>query len=271
MRLPTRAKRLPRILTPCAMLIIVYLSAPSAPAQSACHLSVWTDTKNDTMMVGVPGSLIFGVDSAADTAVAGFAWTLELDFSNGNVFGPLSDFSPDSNISFVRPPSFWAKAVRKKRWTRSTDTLVVGTFYFQEPFWTGTGEQWRITLTPTDTGTLTIDSAWSPPANVMSIVAPDASFYPVHWQPKTISIVPYCLTGDCNADSVITAADIIYLVNYVFRSGPEPIPCVALGDVNCSGSITAADMVSMAAYIFRGGDRPCYSCGLVEQGVWSCP
>lgn len=271
MRIQNRVSNVRRVLLPAIILLLTCLHADVARSQSAYHLTVGTNTGNDTMMVGVEGSLIFGVDSSAGVPVTAFTWTLEFDYSNGNVIGPISDFGPDSNVTFVRPPIFWAKAVRKKSWTRSTDTLVVGTFYFVSPFWTGTGEQWRITFTPSDTGHLTIDSAWSPPANRFSIVAADASDFPVSWTPKTITFVAYCPTGDSNEDSVITAADIIYLVNYVFKGGPEPVPCVALGDVNCSGTVTSADIVGLVAYIFRGGVRPCYSCGLVEQGIWTCP
>ncbi|KPJ66601.1 hypothetical protein AMJ44_08130, partial [candidate division WOR-1 bacterium DG_54_3] len=38
--------------------------------------------------------------------------------------------------------------------------------------------------------------------------------------------------GDCNADGVINSADVVYLINYLFRNGPAPDP-LWLGDCNC--------------------------------------
>ena len=39
--------------------------------------------------------------------------------------------------------------------------------------------------------------------------------------------------GDVNVDRLIDASDIIYMVNFVLRSGPDPQPVVASGDANC--------------------------------------
>lgn len=63
--------------------------------------------------------------------------------------------------------------------------------------------------------------------------------------------------GDSNGSGTITAGDIIYLVNKVLKSGPDPLPCLANGDVNCSGTVTSADIISMVMYVFKGGAPPC--------------
>lgn len=65
------------------------------------------------------------------------------------------------------------------------------------------------------------------------------------------------MRGDVNASGSITAADVIYLVNYVFKAGPAPVPVAAAGDVNCSGTITAADIIYLVGYVFKGGPPPC--------------
>lgn len=62
--------------------------------------------------------------------------------------------------------------------------------------------------------------------------------------------------GDCNADSFITSADIIYLVNHVFKSGLPPV-IIRHGDVNCSGVITSADIIYLVNYVFKSGLSPC--------------
>jgi hypothetical protein len=66
--------------------------------------------------------------------------------------------------------------------------------------------------------------------------------------------------GDVNATGSLTSADIIYLVNHVFKGGPEAQPCAANGDVNCSGTVTSADIIYMVNHVFKGGDPPCDIC-----------
>lgn len=71
---------------------------------------------------------------------------------------------------------------------------------------------------------------------------------------------PIALTGDVNVNGTITSADIINLVNYVFKGGPPPLPCVAAGDVNCNGAVTSADIINLVNYVFKGGPPPCDGC-----------
>jgi hypothetical protein len=78
-------------------------------------------------------------------------------------------------------------------------------------------------------------------------------------------------TGDVNVDGVITAADIIYEVNYVFKGGPKPIPCEAAGDATCDKVVTSADIIYLVNYVFKGGPAPCDVCTLIRSGGWTCP
>jgi hypothetical protein len=71
---------------------------------------------------------------------------------------------------------------------------------------------------------------------------------------------PIVVPGDVNVDGVLTAADIIVLVNYVFKEGPDPRPCAANGDVNCNGTVTSADIIYLLHPIFKGGPLPCDIC-----------
>jgi hypothetical protein len=61
--------------------------------------------------------------------------------------------------------------------------------------------------------------------------------------------------GDANADGNTTIADVVYLVNYLFKSGPEPIP-LETGDVNGNNEATIADAVYLVIYLFRSGNPP---------------
>lgn len=70
-------------------------------------------------------------------------------------------------------------------------------------------------------------------------------------------IVYYFLCGDVNASGAHTSADIIALVNHVFKGGPAPLPVPSVGDVNQSGTLTSADVIVLVNYIFKSGTPPC--------------
>ncbi|MDH4223459.1 MAG: M20/M25/M40 family metallo-hydrolase [candidate division Zixibacteria bacterium] len=69
------------------------------------------------------------------------------------------------------------------------------------------------------------------------------------------SLEPDYLPGDANADGDVTVADVIYLINYFFKSGPYPEPYGA-GDCNNDGSITVSDIVYLINHLFKGGPSP---------------
>ena len=48
-------------------------------------------------------------------------------------------------------------------------------------------------------------------------------------------------------------ADIIWLVNYVFKGGAWPQPRVESGDVNGDCSISASDIIVTVNYVFKSG------------------
>ena len=52
-------------------------------------------------------------------------------------------------------------------------------------------------------------------------------------------------------------ADLVYLVNYMFQTGPQP-PCFEEADINGDGSDTPdiADLVYLVTYMFQGGPAP---------------
>jgi hypothetical protein len=78
------------------------------------------------------------------------------------------------------------------------------------------------------------------------------------------------ITGDTDRDGSITSADIITLVNWVFKGG-TPVACYADADANCSATVTAADVIFLVNYVFKGGPGPCNICDLIWSGAWNCP
>lgn len=63
-------------------------------------------------------------------------------------------------------------------------------------------------------------------------------------------------TGDANGDGNVNLADIIYLVNYIFKGGPPSTPLEAM-DANCDGKVNLTDIIYLVNYIFKGGAAPC--------------
>jgi hypothetical protein len=71
---------------------------------------------------------------------------------------------------------------------------------------------------------------------------------------------PITVNGDMNNSGTVTSADIITLVNFVFKGAAPPLPCVAAGDVNCSGTVTSADIITLVNFVFKGLGSPCNIC-----------
>ncbi len=61
--------------------------------------------------------------------------------------------------------------------------------------------------------------------------------------------------GDANSDGNIDVSDIIYLINYLFKGGPLPVPLIA-GDSNNDEEVTVSDVIYLINYLFKGGPKP---------------
>lgn len=238
-------------------------------------LHVETSTGNDTLMVGIEGSILFRADSSEGWFANSMAWPMQYAFSNGNIIGPLSE-GAEVIYSARSVAVFEIRAWHAEFGTNVTDpdTTLLGLVDFGgAPVWDSSGEVWRITFTPTDTGTITIDSAYIPP-NVQLVVTTSSGNVPIEWQKATVHVVSVCpvpKTGDATGDGRITAADIIYLVNFVFRGGAPPLPCEAVGDTDCSLNVETLDILVLVDYIFRSKGAPCNICTLIVGGEWTCP
>jgi hypothetical protein len=73
--------------------------------------------------------------------------------------------------------------------------------------------------------------------------------------------LPYCVTielsdrGDANGDGVINIADVMYMINYLYKSGPYPASFEA-GDANCDDDHSLLDIVFLINYLYKGGPPP---------------
>ena len=77
--------------------------------------------------------------------------------------------------------------------------------------------------------------------------------------------------GNVNFDAAgaVTVADITFLINHVFRGGPQP-DCFEDADVTADGKLAVADITFLIAYVFRGGPAPAACPGDAAPGGVYC-
>ena len=67
--------------------------------------------------------------------------------------------------------------------------------------------------------------------------------------------VSQSVPGDASGDSMVDVADVVFLINYLFKDGPEP--CVEeAADVNGDGIVDIGDVVYLINYLFKDGPSP---------------
>jgi len=70
----------------------------------------------------------------------------------------------------------------------------------------------------------------------------------------------FTFAGDADASGSLNVADLVYLVDYLFKGGPEPLPIFLSGDSDCDLRLNVADLVYLVDYVFKGGPPPCNHC-----------
>ena len=104
-------------------------------------------------------------------------------------------------------------------------------------------------------GDLCVDSAYFPPCGVFIFIGMNGpSFFPQLVDiPACWPVVLKC--GNPNGDNDVDVADVVFLINYIFRNGPAPDP-LPLGDANADGAINMGDITYLLRAAFRLGPQP---------------
>ena len=85
----------------------------------------------------------------------------------------------------------------------------------------------------------------------------DGVGYPYMGSRPDIGAMEYdpAILGDTDGDGTVDVADIVYLVSYVFKSGPAPKGTDS-GDVNCDRATDVEDIIDLVNYVFKSGPKP---------------
>jgi hypothetical protein len=69
-------------------------------------------------------------------------------------------------------------------------------------------------------------------------------------------IISGIFCGDATADAIVNMADVIHLINLIFKGGEAPEPLES-GDANCDGEVNIGDAVYLINYLMKDGPEPC--------------
>ena len=94
------------------------------------------------------------------------------------------------------------------------------------------------------------------PDAFLTMTAPWNGVSPIYTEVEyAVHISPWDYRGDVNDDGIVSGADIVFLLNYLYRGGVPPDP-MSEGDANCDGIVDGTDIVFLLNYLYRGGDVP---------------
>ena len=219
----------------------------------------WQEGVQKVDIIFDPGSMSFLFDTTWSTLI----------FSNESRMYPpwdVFDFSYFDMNTFS-PSGFDAV---------SPDTVLFGGVSQDPPYLEPGSEELMFSLlfegggiSGDETKTLCIDSLKVEPYGDFVFTNESSETYPPMvgwpeggkcWPVKRIPCV-CCLSadyqGDADLDGAINVGDAVYLINYVFKSGPPPLS-IYCGEVNGDGDLNVGDVVYLINYVFKSGPPPVY-------------
>ncbi len=169
--------------------------------------------------------------------------------STGSLIDHWSEVAVDWNVANeylefgwdgVLPDTFCHAAASTSGWLPDTGWLNVYEFAFRTV---------KVHDLPR---TFCIDSAYIDPVNDWLWDDPSPDFGgPYCWE---FANPPY-LCGDANADAELNIFDVTYMISYLYRDGPEPLPPDA-GDPNADFNFNIFDVTYLITYLYLDGPSP---------------
>jgi len=108
---------------------------------------------------------------------------------------------------------------------------------------------WNIRMMPNGYG-----MAFGYYEDTASIVSDSASNSPY---PLYLDISIFRFYGDCDWNGVLNILDIAYMIQYLYKDGPTPMPQGIIGDCDCGYSVNIVDITLLINYIYYGGQPLC--------------
>lgn len=244
-------------------------------APGRCDTStVWVTcaTENDTMIVGVETHLTVWLDSDRDSignAQIAFLWT----FSGPNVVGPLYDTGQSPNVAVSADAHVGFDSYAWATWLGLTASSPDSTYFnFADVlagngFWTGEGELFRMTFSPSNASVIQIQPSFGSQENERTIISDNnLQLLPLQFVNPTFHVVACgdanLVPGDVTLDGAVNSSDVLHIVSFVFKGG-TPTAVGILSDVDCNGSTTASDIIRLVNHVFKGLGSPCDPCSLL--------
>jgi hypothetical protein len=116
----------------------------------------------------------------------------------------------------------------------------------------GDGILFYLYFTVQDTGTVAIDTISVVPDMFYFWTNSYQAFGPLFYSSEFHILPQSTPPGDVNFDGRSTVADVVWLINYLFKGGPPPSYMPA-GDVNTDGKISISDVIYYINYFYKGG------------------
>ncbi|MGB2989562.1 MAG: dockerin type I repeat-containing protein, partial [Candidatus Zixiibacteriota bacterium] len=245
-------------------------SKASFPAQVRFPIRITNDIPNPAIDSITGMTLILGYSSSNPTTNA---W-LDPDYNKCGA-QDLHPFSDLSNSIFRHLPSMespqernWMMDLSEQGTGLEWDTRILGIDLEDKIFcaFIPTGSQDQrfcggsgvllatLSFTLEDTTTICIDTGWFPVSRHAFSRADAVTYIPRDNMPYCTSI-ELSVHGDATGDGVINIADVMYMINYLYRSGPYPASFEA-GDANCDGDHGILDVVILINFLYKGGRHP---------------
>jgi hypothetical protein len=204
---------------------------------------------------------VYVLESWTDSS-GGQYFTIATDVVDYNVYSDSSHFTHCANYVLVDPAGIYFKIYNESgNLTRTVQPVYV---YYSGPtshWWDGKN----------DAGQNVASGNYLMKVSAVSVYAdinepgnpPADSITKESW---VCNVYPNDILGDVNSNLTVESADIVYLINYLFKGGPGFAPFWK-GDTNGDCKVSLGDTVYLINYLFKGGPAPQLNFGC---SPWKC-